>query len=193
VCFLATCRDDSAAENLGYDLSRVARTVHSIVSELIRRKALRVEGAKAGFVAKKRAAGHGHTTGEKELDRRIEPEHRSSGGPEKLRTARLSVGATAERQHCSLLEFSGSSKGGAELIRFDLAKRRLAKTLENLRNEEPGEFLNSLIEINESPGELTRKKRTDSGLTGAHESGEAKKLRARGRTARRNSLSHWIE
>src|SRR6266404_5763587 len=52
---------NAEAQNICDDQSRLARAVHVKVCELVKGKTLRMEGAKTGFVAEERPAGHCHT------------------------------------------------------------------------------------------------------------------------------------
>ena len=178
MCFAATCPDNAPAEDFRDDLSGIARAVHTKVSKLIRRKTLGVESAKAGFIAKKRTASHGHATREEKLDGRIKPQHGSASIAEEFRAAGLGVGAAAEREDGGLFEFPSAAEGRAQLIRFDLAKRRFAEALENLRDGEAGGLLDAFIQIDESPRQLPREKRSDGGLAGTHKTRKAKNLGA---------------
>ena len=60
---------DAETQNVRDDKRRFPSAVHAIVGELVRRKALGIEGTKTGFVTKERPACHGHAAGEKSLDR----------------------------------------------------------------------------------------------------------------------------
>jgi hypothetical protein len=66
---VSTGSNKAAAENLRDDLCGFGGAVHAIVRELIRRQALFVERAEAGFVAEERAAGHGHAAGKQNFER----------------------------------------------------------------------------------------------------------------------------
>lgn len=179
MCFAATCRDNAAAEDFRDDLSGITGTVHAIVRELIRGKALRMESAEAGFIAKERAAGHGHAAREEKFDRRIEPENRNSGGSQKFGATGLGVRAAAESEDCGFLVLGGAAESGAELIRFDLAKSRFAEAFEKLWNSESRGLLDAVVEVNETPRKLPREERANGCFAGTHEACEAKYLDAR--------------
>jgi hypothetical protein len=190
VCFAATSHDNAAAENFRDDLRGIAGAVHAEVSELVRGKALGVKRAKAGFVAKERSAGHSHAAREQKLDGRIEPKNRGASVAEKFGAARLGVSAAAEREDGGFLEFGSAAQGGAQLIRFDLAKSGFAEALENLGNGQACELLDAFIQINETPCELTCEKSANSGLAGSHESSKANHLGAGREATQRGRLSH---
>ena len=167
-------RNDAAAKNFGNDLRRLAGAIDAKIGRLIGRKALRMELPEAGFIAKERAAGHGHAASEKNFNGRIEPEDRDGGGAKKLRAALLSVRAAAESEDCAFAEFTDAAEGGAELIGFQLAEGRLAVALEELRDGNAGGGFDAVIEIDEAPAELAGEESADSGFAGTHESGEGK-------------------
>jgi len=164
---------DAAAKDLGDDASRFSGTVDAIIGELIRRKALRVKRTKAGFVAEKRTASHGRAAGEKDLDWRIEPKDSDTGVAKEVRAACLRIGAAAKSEDGALLELGGASESGAQLIGFELAKGRFTVTFEELRDGDAGGFLNAVVEIDETPSELSSEQVADGGLAGTHESGES--------------------
>jgi len=60
--------ENAEAQDICDDQSRLARAVYAKVCELVRGKTLRMEGAKTGFVAKERPAGHCHTACEQSFD-----------------------------------------------------------------------------------------------------------------------------
>jgi len=60
---------NAEAQNIGDDESRLASAIHAKVCELVKGKTLRMEGAKTGFVAKERPAGHCHAAREQSFDR----------------------------------------------------------------------------------------------------------------------------
>lgn len=190
MCFVATCHDNAVAEDFADNLGGFAGTVHTKVSELIRGKTLRMESAKAAFIAKERAASHGHAAGQKDLDGRIEPENGNAGVFEELGAARLGVRAAAESQDSGFLEFGGAAEGGAKLIRFDLTKCRFAKALENPWNGKFGGLLDAFIEVDETPRELPGQESADGCFAGTHEADQANHLRTDGEAAQRGLLSH---
>jgi len=183
VCFAATCRDNASPEDFRDDLPGIAGAVQAKVRELIRGKTLRVESAKTDFVAEKGPAGHGHAAGEQYFDGRIEPQNGDAGASKKFRAAGLGVGTAAESEDSRFLEFGSAAQGGAQLIRFDLSKSRLAKALEELRDSQAGGLLDALIQVDEAPRELPCQERADGCLAGTHETGEANHLRAGGGAA----------
>src|SRR6266478_1062754 len=69
--FAGTGGNDSSLQNLGHHAGRLSGAVHAVIRQLIGRQPLRVERAKAGLVAKERAAGHGHAPGQQDLWRSI--------------------------------------------------------------------------------------------------------------------------
>jgi len=89
--FVSAGSNNAAAENFRDDLGGFAGAVNAIVGELIGRQALGVERAEAGFIAEKRAAGHGHATGEEDVERRVQPEDGSVRSAKKIRTTGLRV------------------------------------------------------------------------------------------------------
>ena len=193
MCFAATPRYEVLAEDFGHDLGGIAGAIHAKIGELIGGQALRVKGAKTGFIAEERAAGHGHAAGEKKLDGRVKPEDEDAGVAKKLGATLLRVGSSAQGQDGRLLEFGGAAERGAKLFGFNLAKGEFAMTFEDLRNGQAGGGLNAFIEIHEAPRQLPSEERANGGLAGAHESGETKDLRVRGRTARQKLFSHRCE
>jgi len=182
---VSTGSNKAAAENFCDHLRGFGGAVDAIVRELIGRQPLLVECAETGFVAKERAAGHGHAAGKKNLERGIQPEDGSAGSAEELGAAGLRVSAAAEGEDGALLVLGSAAQGGAELIGFHLAESRFAEALEDFRNGEAGGFFDAFIEIDKTPGELTGEERADGGLAGTHESGEAKDVDARLREAQR--------
>jgi len=171
--FVSRGCNNAAAENFGDNLSGFPGTVDAVVGQPVGRETLVIERAETDLVAEKRTAGHGHTAREQNIERRVQPENRSSGSTQKLSTAGLSVGAAAEGEDGSFPEFGSAAQRGAELIRFNLTKREFAETFEYLRDGEARGFFYAVIEIDETPGELAGEERANGGLAGAHESGEA--------------------
>src|SRR5579883_3489401 len=170
----AGSRDDAAAKNFGDDLRRLAGAIDAKIGQLIGRQALRMELAEARFVAKERAAGHCHAAGEQNFDGRIEPEDGHGGGAKKFGAALLGVRAAAESENRAFAKFSGAAEGSAKLIGFELAKGRLAVTLEKLRDGDASGGFNAVIEVDKAPAKLAGQQSADSGLAGTHESGEGK-------------------
>jgi len=166
---------DAAAEDFGDDLRWFTGAVDAMVGELVGREALGVERAEAGFVAEERAARHGHAAGEQDVDGRIEPENGDPGVAKKIGAAGLRVGAAAESEDGAFLEFEGAAEGGAELLGFELAESGFAVAFEELRDGDAGGFFDTVVEIDEAPGELAREEGADRGFARAHETGEAKK------------------
>src|SRR5882724_680864 len=190
--FVSAGSNNAAAENFRNDLGGFAGAVNAIVGELIGRQALGIECAKAGFIAEKRAPGHGHATREENVDGGDQPEDGSVRSAKEIRAAGLRVGSTAESEDGGFFVFGGTAHGGAELIGFDLAESRLAEALEDLRDFQASRFFNALIEIDKAPGELTREERADGGFAGAHEPGEAQDRDTGLRPARKRSGRHVI-
>jgi hypothetical protein len=178
MCFAATCPGNAAPEDFRDDLSRIARAVHSKVSKPIRRKTLRVERAKARLIAKEWTASHGHATREKKFDGRIEPQDWDPGIAKEFGAAGLCVSAAAEREDSGFLKFGSTAESGTQLIRFDLAKRRFAEALENLRDGQAGGLLDALIQVDETPRQLPRQESAHGRFAGTHKTGKADYLRA---------------
>src|SRR6516225_6203826 len=114
---VSTGCNNAAAQDFGDHLRRLAGTVYAVVGKLIRREALSVERAKAGFVAEQRAAGHGHAAGEQNFYGRIQPENGNARGAEKFRATGLRVGAAAEGDDGAFLVLGGETQRTAELVR----------------------------------------------------------------------------
>ena len=185
MCRVSTRCNNAPVEDLGNDLCRLARTIDAIVGGLVRGKALRMQGAEAGFVAKERSASHGQAAREQNFDGRIEPEDGSASGTEKLGATRLRVRAATEGENGSFFRFGSAAESGTELIGFHLAESGFAEALENFRNGEAGGFFDAIIEIDETPSELAGKQISDCRLAGAHETGETQDLEAGLRPAQR--------
>src|SRR5579885_2276317 len=168
----AGSRDDAASKNFGDDLRRLAGAIDAKIGQLIGRQALGMELAEARFVAKERAAGHCHAAGEQNFDRRIEPKDRYSGGAKKFGAALLGVRAAAESENRAFAKFSGAAESSAKLIGFELAKGRLAVTLEKLRDGDASCGFDAVIEVDKAPAKLASQQSADGGLAGTHESGK---------------------
>ena len=121
---------------------------------------------------------------------RIEPQNGHACVSQKLRAARLSVSAAAERKDGGFLEFGSAAERSTQLIRFDLTKGRFAEALENLRDGKTCGLLDAFIQVDETPRELARQEGADGRLAGTHKTGKAKDLRACGRATQRGRLSH---
>lgn len=173
VGFVGAAGDDVEAEDFGDDARGLAGAVDSMVGELVRREALRVERAEAGFVAKERAAGHGHAAGEQDFDGSVEPDDGHAGGAEEFGRALLRVRAAAECEHDGLFHFENAAERGAKLVGFDLAECGFAEALEDFRDAHVRGGFDAVVEIDETPGKLAREEGADGGLAGAHEAGEA--------------------
>ena len=93
---VASGGNNAQAQDLGDDFGGLVRTVHPIVGKLVGRETLRVKRAKTGFVAKQRAAGHGHATRKENLDGGIEPKNGNTGSAQKIRASWLRVGPATE-------------------------------------------------------------------------------------------------
>ncbi len=131
-----------------------------------------MQRAKAGFIAEQWPASHGHAAREQGFDRGIEPDDGDSLRAQKIRRARLRVGAAAEREDGRFAQFERASECGAELRGFEQAERRLAVAFEKFRDAQAGSVFDAVIEIDETPRELASELHADGGLSGAHESGE---------------------
>ena len=170
--FVSSRRNNAEAKNLGNDLRRIAGSIDAIVGELVGRQALRVKRAEAGFVAKKRAAAHGHAPRKKNFRRRVEPENGNAGSAEKFRAAGLRVGAATEGKDGAFFLFGGAAERGTELVGFHLSENGFAQAFEDLRDGESGSLFNAVIEIDKPPRELAGKQSANRGLAGTHEPGE---------------------
>jgi len=159
-------------ENIGDDDRRIATAVDAKIGQLIGRETLRVQRAKAGFVAKQRTSGHGHATREQSLDRRIEPDDRNVLRTQKFRRTMLRIGASTQRQHDRFTKFKRAPERAAQLRRFEHAKRRFAMTLEEFRDARARRRFDQVVEIHKPPGKLPRQQCADSGLARAHEAGQ---------------------
>jgi hypothetical protein len=168
--------NDSAAEDFGDYAGRFAGAVNAVVGLLIGRETLRIEGSEARLVAEQRAAGHGHAASEQNIKGGIQPDHRDASRAKKFRRARLSVCSTAEREDGGFLVFSGTAESGAQLVRFHLAKGRLAQALEDFRDSEAGSLFDAIVQIDKAPSELTREEGANGCFAGTHEAGKAKHL-----------------
>src|ERR1700758_2152505 len=164
--------EDAKAEDVGYDEWWFTGAVHTVVGELVRRNALRVQSAKPGFVTKQRAAGHGHAAREQSFNRRIEPDDRNALRSQKFRRTRLGVSAAAECDYGRVAQFESAAEGGAEVRGFQQAEACFAMALEKFGDAQAGSVFNAVVEINEAPGELAGQLGAYSRLAGTHESGE---------------------
>jgi hypothetical protein len=169
----------SAAKDFGYNARGFSGAVDAMVGLLVGRKPLRVERAEAGLVAEKRPASHSHAAAEQNIEGGVKPDDGDSGSAKKFGRAGLCVGAAAEREDQGFPMFDGATESGAELNGFDLAKRGLAEAFENFGNAEAGGFFNAIVQIDKTPGQLTRKQRAYRGFAGTHEAGQAKDRQAR--------------
>jgi hypothetical protein len=179
-----------AAKNFRHDDGGIPGTIHAKIGKLVRNDALRVERPEAGFIAKQRAACHGHAAGQQNLDGRIQPNHGNARIAEKFGGACLRVGAAPKSEHSGLLLFHGAAERGAQFISFQLAKRGLAVTFEKLRDGNPRGGFNAFVEIHEAPAELAGQSRADGAFAGAHKPGQADDRNAQKRTARCKRLVH---
>jgi hypothetical protein len=164
--------EDAETQDVGDDERRFAGTIHAVVGELVGGSALRMQGAKAGFVAEQRPSGHGHATRKQSFDGRIEPDNGNALRAQKFRRTRLGVGAAAECKYGGFAQFERAAEGGAELRGFQQAEGCFAVTFEKLGDAQAGSVLDALIEINETPGELAGQLGAYGRLAGTHESGE---------------------
>ncbi len=125
-----------------------------MIGELIGREALRIERAETGFIAEKRAASHGHTTREKDVNGGVQPNDRNPGVAEKFRGARLRVGAAPESDNGGLMEFRSPAESGSELICFQLTEGRLTMAFEELGDADAGGGFDAFVEVDEVPAEM---------------------------------------
>lgn len=139
------------------DESGIGGAVHAVIGELVGRNALCMELAKTGFIAKKRPAGHSHAAREERFDGRVEPNDGNILRAEKFRSALLRVSSTAEGEYNRFFGFRCAAKNDAELFRLKRAEGRFTKAFEELRDAKSGRFLDTLVEVNKTPGELARK------------------------------------
>jgi hypothetical protein len=174
---------DAATQDFGHNRSGVAGTINAKISELIGREALGVERAKAGFVAEEGTPGHGHAAGEKDLDGCIEPDDGDAGIAQEFGGPGLGVSAAAEGEDGGLEAFGSPAQGQAKLIGFQLAESGFAMALKKFRYGNAGNFLDSFVEINETPAELFGEAGANRAFAGTHETGEADNRCARWRTA----------
>jgi hypothetical protein len=144
-------RNNSTAENFCNDAGRFAGTVDAVVGLLIGRQTLGVKGAKAGFVSKQRAAGHGHAASQQNIEGGVQPNDGDAGCAQKLRRAGLRVGAAAEGEDRGLLVLQRAAKSGTELIGFELSKCGFAQAFENLRNAKTRRLFDPVVQIDEAP------------------------------------------
>ena len=114
--------EDAEAENICYDQRRFARAIDAVIRELVRGKALRMQGAKAGFVAEERPSGHGHATRKQSFDWRIEPDNGNALRAQEFRRTRLGVSAAAECEYGGFAQFKRAAECGAELRGFQQAE-----------------------------------------------------------------------
>ena len=157
--------EDAKAQDVGDDKRRFAGAVHTVVGELVGRKPLRVEGAKAGFIAKKRPAGHGHTAREQNFNWRIKPDDGDALCPQKFGRTRLSVSAPAEREYSRFAQFERSTECCAKLRGFEQAERSFTVALEEFRDAQTGSVFDAVIEVDKSPGKLAGELRAYSGFS----------------------------
>ncbi len=162
---------DAAAQDLRNDTYGFFGAVDTMVRKLVGRQALRVKFAKAALIAEEWPAGHGHTAGEQNLDGRIEPEDSDAGTAEEFGAALLCVSASAESKNRAPFLLGGAAESSAKLIGFELPEGWFAVTLEELRDGDTSGFFDAIVEIDESPSELTSQQRSDSSFAGAHEAG----------------------
>ncbi len=164
--------------------SRVSGTINAKISELIGRKALGVERAKTGFVAKDGSAGHGCAPREKDLDGRIEPDNGDAGIAQEFGSPGLRVGAAAKSEDGGFRAFGSPAQGQTKLIGFQLTESGFAVALEEFRDSDAGHFLDFFVEINKAPAELLGEAGANGAFAGTHETGEANDRCARWHTAR---------
>jgi hypothetical protein len=167
---------EATAKNLGDDGGRIAGAIDAKVRELVGRQTLSVKGAKAGFVAKKRPARHGHAAREKHVDGGIEPNDRYAGVTKKLGSAGLGVRAAAKSKNRWLPELRGAANRRAQLLGFVLTKSGFAMPLEEFGDGYAGGVLDALIEIDEVPAQLTSQAGANRAFARTHETGQANDL-----------------
>jgi hypothetical protein len=95
----------------------------------------------------------------------------------------LSVRAATEREDHCLSRFCGTAENRAQLVSFESTKRGFAVTLKEFRDAHGGGCFDAIVEVYESPGELSSEQRSNGSLARTHESGEAKNRWARSRSA----------
>src|SRR5579859_1200820 len=187
---LTSASEQAKTQNFRYNGGGVAGAVHPEIGKLIGGDALRIERAKTGFVTKKRPAGHGHAARKKRFDGSVQPNDGNSLCAQKFRRALLSVGSTAERENHGLSCFIGAAEYGAQLLGFESTKRGFAKAFKKFRDAKAVCFLDAIIEIDESPGKLTREQSANGCLAGTHESSKTNNGWTRGVPAKHRSLRH---
>ena len=109
---------NAEAQYIGDHERRLAGAVHAKIGELIRRKALGMQGAKTGFIAKERTASHDHAAGEQIFDWRIEPDNGNALCSQEFGRAGLCVGPAAECDHRGFARFERASESCAKLCGF---------------------------------------------------------------------------
>lgn len=135
--------------------------------------------AKAGLIPEQRPARHGHAARKQNFDGSVQPNHRNAGIAQEFRGTGLRIGATAESENGGFVKFHGATEGGAQLIGFELAEGRFTVAFEKSRDGNAGSFFNALIEVDETPAELTSQACADGAFTRTHETGETKNGGAR--------------
>ena len=187
---LARSSEDCQTQNLGNNERRICRTVHPVVGKAIGRNALRMQRAEAHFIAEEGPARHRHATGKKGIDRGIEPDDGDALCAKEFGSAWLSVSAAAQRENDGLLRLRDAAEHGPKLLGFQRSKCWFAVPFEKFGDAQASGLFNAVVQIDEAPRELTRQERPDSGLTGAHESGEANDRGASCARARSWKLRH---
>src|SRR5271157_1578879 len=174
---------NAAAQDFADHGGKVAGTLDTIISKLVRREPLRVERAKAGFVAEQWPSRHGHATRQQNFDRSIDPDDRYAGVARKFRRPGLCVRASPQRQNRGLHALDGAAQGATQLIGFQLAKRGLPVAFKKFRYRNPGHLFDFFIEVHEAPAELFCEAGAYRAFAGTHETGEAENRCAWWRTA----------
>src|SRR5438128_3415494 len=187
---LARAVKDVKAKNFGNNACGIAGAVQPVVRELVRRNALRVKRAEAGFIAKERTAGHGHAASKQRFNRGIKPNDGNTLRTKKFGSTLLSVSSPAQSKHEGFLCFRCAAEDRTELLSLKRAKGGFTKTFEEFRDTQAAGFLDAVVEINKAPGKLAREQRADGGLAGAHESGETNDGGARHAPSKRRILRH---
>lgn len=145
---------------------------------------------KAGFIAEKRPAGHGHATREKNVDGSVQPDDRDTGIAKKFGSARLRVGSATESDDGGFMELHGAPQRGTQLFRFQLTKSRLAVALEKFGDGDSSGLLNAFVQVDKAPAELATEASANGAFTRAHETGETNNGGARLRAAPDKGLIH---
>src|SRR5262244_3018228 len=88
----------------------IGGTVDTIIGQLIRRQALSVECAKAGFITKERTTGHCHASLEQRFNRCVQPDNGDALRTKEFGCALLCIGSPAQGKDDRLLYFRCAAK-----------------------------------------------------------------------------------